>query len=99
MYFMILGADRPNTGELRLQTRPAHREYLHASHDGITLRLAGPTVGPDGETMTGSLIVVESDDRGTVERFAAGDPYRLAGLFETVEIRAWNWTTGNPERP
>ena len=99
MYFIIFGADRPNTGDLRLRTRAAHRAYLHAPHDGVTLRLAGPWLGPDGETMAGSMIVVEAADKETVERFSRNDPYRLAGLFETVEIRAWNWTTGNPDRP
>jgi hypothetical protein len=49
--------------------------------------------------MAGSLIVVEAVDKETVERFAGNDLYRLAGLFEMVEIRAWNWTTGNPDRP
>jgi uncharacterized protein YciI len=99
MHFVILGTDRPGTAALRLNTRPTHRDYLHATHEGITLCLAGPTLAADGETMTGSLIVVEADTLDAVERFAAGDPYRRAGLFAQVDIRPWNWTTGNPARP
>jgi uncharacterized protein YciI len=30
MYFAIIGLDRPGTADLRLRTRPAHREYLQA---------------------------------------------------------------------
>jgi uncharacterized protein YciI len=31
------------------------------------------------------------------EALAAGDPYAKAGLFASVEIRAFNWTFKNPE--
>ena len=99
MYFIILGTDRAGSGELRQRTRPAHRAYLHGTHDGVVLRLAGPTLAADGKTMTGSMIVVEAQTQDAVERFASADPYRLADLFETVQIRAWNWTTGNPALP
>ena len=33
----------------------------------------------------------------TVREFAAADPYSLAGLFASVEVRPWNWTVGNPD--
>lgn len=98
MYFVILGTDRPGSAELRMKTRPVHREYLHRRHDGIELKLSGPTLADDGKTMTGSLIVVEADDRKTVEEFAAQDPFRLADLFERFEIRCWDWSTGNPDK-
>jgi uncharacterized protein YciI len=47
--------------------------------------------------MTGSLIILEADDRATAETFAAADPYAMAGLFESVDIRAWKWAIGNPQ--
>ena len=28
---------------------------------------------------------------------AENDPYAKAGLFETVEVKAWNWVFNNPE--
>jgi uncharacterized protein len=40
----------------------------------------------DGETMTGSLIVVEAGNREAAERFNANDPYRRAGVWEKVTI-------------
>jgi uncharacterized protein YciI len=36
--------------------------------------------------MIGSMLVVDAEDRAQVEAFAASDPYRLAGLFDSVEI-------------
>ena len=51
----------------------------------------------DGQGMTGSLLVLEADNRQAVEDIAAQDPYAKADLFETVDIRPWKWTVGNPE--
>ncbi|MBJ7437799.1 MAG: YciI family protein [Sphingopyxis sp.] len=95
MYFVIYALDRPDAGDLREKTRPAHREYLHGSDLPVRLRLAGPLLADDGATMIGSLIIVEADDSASVEAFSAADPYRLAGLVGSVTIRPWNWTTGN----
>jgi len=44
--------------------------------------------------MNGSLLVIEVADRAEAERLAENDPYRKAGLFERVEIRAWKWLLG-----
>ncbi|HDS1781105.1 TPA: YciI family protein, partial [Pseudomonas putida] len=46
-----------------------------------------------------SMIVVEADDLQQVEAFSRDDPYRQVDLFAEVSIRAWNWTTGNPDHP
>jgi hypothetical protein len=43
----------------------------------------------DGNSMTGSLLIMDFPDRAAVEAFAAGDPYAAAGLFESVVIRRW----------
>ena len=48
--------------------------------------------------MTGSLIVIETDDLDTAKAFAAADPYAKAGLFANVDIRPWIWSIGDPER-
>jgi uncharacterized protein len=98
MYFAIIGLDRPGTADLRLRTRPTHREYLPADHPGLSLKLAGPLLSADGTTMVGSLIVVQAADLAAAELFSAGDPYRSADLFEAVTVRPWNWSTGNPEK-
>jgi uncharacterized protein YciI len=46
--------------------------------------------------MTGSLFIMQAPDRATVEAFSEADPYRLAGLFESVEIQPWRQTFGEP---
>ena len=94
MYFAISCIDKPGALDLRMATRPAHIDYLKTHESAV--KLAGPYLADDGETMNGSLIIFEAEDRAAAEAFSAADPYTLAGLFETVLIRHWKWTIGNP---
>lgn len=84
MLYVIYCRDKPNAGPIRLESRDAHLAYVDASD--LTPVIAGPLLSPDGERMCGSMLVLEAEDAGQVEAFAAADPYRLAGLFERVEI-------------
>lgn len=47
--------------------------------------------------MTGTMLVIEAEDRAAVERYLAGDPYVEAGIFKTIEIHAFAWGLGQPE--
>ena len=84
--FVLSCIDRADSLERRMATRKAHLAYV-AAH-GPMVRLAGPYLDDDG-AMAGSMFVLEAPDRAAVEAFAASDPYRLADLFERVDIRAW----------
>ncbi len=94
MLFAIITADRPGMLETRLKTRPEHLDYLKTL--GERLIFAGPFLD-DKEKPNGSLVVMEADSPHEAEAFAANDPYTLAGLFETVQIRAWKWAINNNE--
>jgi uncharacterized protein len=98
MYFAIVAINRPGVADVRAKTRPAHREYLHAPHPGVTYRLGGPLLAPDGVTVIGLLIVIEAPDLAAAERFSAGDPYRKADMFAEISVRPWDWTSGNPDK-
>ena len=39
--------------------------------------------------MAGSLIVIEADSLSDAEGWAAADPYKSAGLFESFEVIEW----------
>jgi uncharacterized protein YciI len=97
MHFIIVNTDKEDGIALRNQTRDVHLAYLRDHGKDVKLLMAGPTLSEDGARVTGSLIVVETADIETVCDFAAADPYSLAGLFENVEVRPWNWTIGNPD--
>ncbi len=86
MMFSLNCVDQPEGLAIRKENRPAHIEYLDANIEKIVF--AGPTLTDDGETPTGSLIIVDVADRAAAEAFAAGDPYAKAGVFESVTIKA-----------
>ncbi|HUZ13097.1 MAG TPA: YciI family protein [Caulobacteraceae bacterium] len=89
--YVLVCIDKPGALELRRATRAAHLAY--AGEHRAMLRLAGPFLDEAGE-MAGSLFILEADDLAAAQAFHAADPYRLAGLFERVEIRPWRATVG-----
>ena len=95
-YFVLIGRDRPGSGQLRQSLRPAHQAHFFAPQPGCCGVAGGPLVDDSGEQMVGSLLVFEAIDRAAVERFVADDPYNRADLFETIEIIAWRWGLGRP---
>ncbi len=99
MYYAIFATDRPDSTDLRLQTRPQHRVYLRdmTAHPEVSVIHGGPTLAEDGETMNGSMLIVEVPSLAAAETFAAGDPYRQAELFAACEVRPWAWTLGRPD--
>ena len=93
MLFALICTDKPGSLPLRKANRPEHLAYLETL--GETLVLAGPFTEPDGETMNGSLIVVEAPSLEAARKIAAGDPFAKAGVFASVDIRPWLWTIDN----
>ena len=96
MLYALMCKDKPGSLDLRMTTRPTHVDYLKGLEAKGVLKMAGPLLGDD-EKPIGSLLVVKAADKTEAEAFAAGDPYAVAGLFASTEIRAFNWTFGNPE--
>jgi len=94
MLFALLCTDKPNAVDLRMKVRPEHLAYLDSL--GSAMKAAGPFLGDDGQP-TGSLVIIEAADRKAAEAIAANDPYARAGLFASVEIKAWRWALKNPE--
>ncbi|MCZ4281086.1 YciI family protein [Kiloniella laminariae] len=87
MKFIFSCVDKKDHAHIRAENRPAHLEYLGKFMDRVVV--AGPTLGADGESMTGSLLILEFDDAIAAQEFAENDPYKLAGLFEQVTITPW----------
>ncbi|WP_374381376.1 YciI family protein [Dongia sp.] len=87
MAFMIYCLDKPNNVETRLANRPAHVEHL-TKHESDLIS-AGPLLTDDGQTMIGSLLVVDFAERSEVDAFLAADPYTKAGLFQSVTVKPY----------
>jgi uncharacterized protein YciI len=56
---------------------------------GDALVFAGPFTEPDGQTMNGSLIVVEAASLEAAKEISANDPFFKLGIFSSVDIRPW----------
>ncbi|CAN7519397.1 MULTISPECIES: YciI-like protein [unclassified Neorhizobium] len=96
MLFAFLCTDKPGHLNVRMETRPTHVEYLNKLNAEGTLKFAGPFLDDDGKP-NGSLVVVEAADMAAARTIAEADPYYMAGLFEKVEVKAWNWVFNKPE--
>jgi len=94
MLFVLICTDKPNSLELRQQLRPDHLKFLESL--GSSLKAAGPFTDDEGKP-TGSLVIIEAQNRVAATDIAGRDPYAVAGLFASVEIRPWKWLIKNPE--
>lgn len=89
MLYAIICRDKPNHLQTRLDTREAHLAHIRDS--GI-VAMAGPFI--ENGTMCGSLVIVEAEELATAEAWAAADPYKAAGLFESVTVTEWKKVIG-----
>ena len=94
MLFALICTDKPDSLDLRLRVRPDHVKYLESL--GAVLKTAGPFTTDDGSP-NGSLVIIEAAGRAAAKPIADNDPYAKAGLFASIDIRAWKWTLKNPE--
>ncbi len=95
MLFVLICTDKVNASALRLEVRARHLAYIEERRSEV--RVAGPFMSEDGTVMTGSLIVIEAADLAGAQAFAAQDPYAMASLFASVDIRPWRWSIGVPK--
>ena len=87
MPFLIVATDKPDSSDLRQQTRAAHLAYLAENADRLVL--AGAQWTDDAQTAVGSVLVLDVDTREDAEAFAAADPYAQAGLFASVTVSVY----------
>lgn len=96
MLFAFVCKDKPGHLNVRMEARPAHVEHLNKLNAEGTLKMAGPFLDAEGKP-NGSLVVVSAETIEAAKAIADADPYTKAGLFESVEIKPFNWVFNNPE--
>ncbi|MBY5895808.1 YciI-like protein [Rhizobium ruizarguesonis] len=96
MLFALLCKDKPGHLNVRMDTRPTHIEHLNKLNAEGTLKIAGPFLDDDGKPC-GSLIIVEAESKEAARALADADPYAKAGLFESVDVKAYDWVFNKPE--
>lgn len=87
MPFLIETWDKPGGSDLRASTRPDHIAYLEASLD--RLLGAGAKLSDDGETILGTVYVVDTDRRDEAQAFVDADPFTRAGLPDRMVVTRW----------
>jgi uncharacterized protein YciI len=65
-----------------------HWSYMDGFTDRFTAR--GPTLGPDRDTWTGSLHIVDLPDAKAARAFIVDEPYYRAGRFASHVVRGFH---------
>jgi uncharacterized protein len=90
MLFVIHALDKEGALPIRLANYDAHKAFLSdTSAYGVKIVMSGPLVADDGETMIGSMFIVDADSRASVDAFNRADPFHAAGNWERVTITAF----------
>lgn len=93
MLFAIHCIDHDGKVAVRAENYDAHKAYLSAAP--IRSVISGPLLAEDGETMIGSLFIVEAADIEAVRRFNAADPFQAAGIWKEVHIHPFSMRVDN----
>ncbi len=92
MLFVIHALDNDGMLDTRTQTFDAHKEYVAGAD--VQVVMSGPLVTDDGETVIGSLFLIEAADRAALDAFHHGDPFFKAGIWKEIHIQAFHRRVG-----
>ena len=92
MQFFVLGHDRDGAGELRRSLLHPHWDFMSRYAEAMIAR--GPTMSPDGKSVTGSMHIVELPDAGAARVFAHEDPLAVGGVFASIDVRRFQNLAG-----
>lgn len=92
MEFLCYHRDRPGSRALRHELLEKHWCYMDRYAAEMIAR--GPTFAADGETLTGSLHIVDLPDPAAARVFAFDEPNYQAGAYRDVLLRRWRNALG-----
>lgn len=90
MEFFCYHRDRPGSGELRLELLEEHWSYM--DQYASTMIARGPTF--EGDTLTGSVHILDLPDPASARSFAFDEPGYQAGAYRDVLLRRWRNALG-----
>ena len=94
MLYIIYQIDKPDGQEIRARTREAHLAYLEEHKD--ILVLGGALLADHGDGRLGSVLLINVPTRAAADAFSASEPFRKAGLFQSVAITRMRRGQWNP---
>lgn len=83
--FVLIGRDGPHGAALRPLHRDAHLRNLKPLADTGRVVYAGPLLDAS-DAPCGSVVVFAAESLDAAQRFAAGDPYVVEGVFAHWEV-------------
>jgi uncharacterized protein YciI len=89
--FLVIGHGRPGMTDARNDLQAEHRRYIDTSGYRDRLIACGPLLSDDGSGWTGTATIVELPDRAAAEAMLTRSPYARAGLYDSVEVHAWQF--------
>ncbi|MFD4315776.1 YciI family protein [Streptomyces sp. NPDC058548] len=92
MEFLCYHRDRTGSLPLRDALTEAHWAYMDQYAEEMIAR--GPTFGEDGETVSGSVHILDLPDAGAARAFAFDEPNYQAGVYRDVMLRRWRNVLG-----
>ncbi|MFE6971618.1 YciI family protein [Isoptericola sp. NPDC057653] len=92
MEFFCYHRDRAGSTALREALNDEHLAYMDRFADGMIAR--GPTTTDGGETLTGSVHVVDLPGPEAARAFAFEEPNYQAGAYRDVLLRRWRNLVG-----
>ncbi|WP_327659344.1 MULTISPECIES: YciI family protein [unclassified Streptomyces] len=87
MEFLCYHRDRKDSLTLRYELAEKHWSYMDRYAKEMIAR--GPTFADDGETLTGSVHIVDLPDAAAARAFAFDEPGYQAGAYRDVLLRRW----------
>jgi uncharacterized protein len=84
LLYIVYQEDKEGGEAIRAATRERHLAYLEAHKD--ILVLGGALLADDGAKRIGSCLIINVPSRAAAEEFSQNEPFRQAGLFQTVKL-------------
>ncbi|MER7466761.1 YciI family protein [Streptomyces sp. NPDC097981] len=92
MEFLVYHRDRPGSLPLREELLEEHWSYMDRYAKEMIAR--GPTFADDGETLSGSVHIVDLPGPAAARAFAFDEPGYQAGAYRDVLLRRWRNALG-----
>ena len=89
--------DGPDGAVKRKSAGPAHHQYQKRVMDTFIAR--GPTRSDDASIATGTVYIIQVEDRAAAEAFIAAEPLNQAGVFSEIRIDRWRFGTSISTNP
>ncbi|MGH3785435.1 MAG: YciI family protein [Pseudonocardiaceae bacterium] len=94
MLWVVHCLDELDATQRRIAARPAHSARL--KEGALKPVLYGPLMAHDGQTVIGSLIIVEADTQDEVTQFFADDVFATQGVWREIRVHGLVLSQNSP---